>query len=308
MNSLMLDAQCIGGELLLSVPTGMFAFTPRALAVATPPPVHADAESATRVDTQSVASVPARGVGARLRSERTADVDAAVLAPVLASVPVAASVYAEKVREVTFLSQGTGLRLNLSAVDVTIADADTSGVLRAKPKSQVLPGLYVGSIAAMRAGALHATGTTHAISLVSSTTRIPPDAIKSLTEHVRINLSDASDADLSKHLYSAVRFIDEARAKHGCVLVHCMAGISRSVAIVVAYLAWKLDWDVDTALEHVRRVRPRACPNSGFLAQLHAWRASLVHETCAPDVMSAEREAALRIAALGVEHDSDDDF
>lgn len=53
------------------------------------------------------------------------------------------------------------------------------------------------------------------------------------------------------------------------ILVHCAAGISRSPAIVIAYLlATAEESSVDTALERIRVARPCAEPNSRFLEDL----------------------------------------
>ena len=49
-------------------------------------------------------------------------------------------------------------------------------------------------------------------------------------------LADTQNSDLALYFEQAIRFIDEAHAAGGAVLVHCMAGISRSTTIVLAYL------------------------------------------------------------------------
>jgi hypothetical protein len=60
---------------------------------------------------------------------------------------------------------------------------------------------------------------------------------------------------------------------HACVLVHCQAGVSRSVTVVVAYLMRDQARkgvlpSLETCLAHVSRVRPSAKPNAGFLDRL----------------------------------------
>jgi protein-tyrosine phosphatase len=57
------------------------------------------------------------------------------------------------------------------------------------------------------------------------------------------------------------------------VLVHCVSGISRSGATVVAYVMATRNCSVDDALATVRAKRPVVSPNSGFKAQLHAFDA-----------------------------------
>ncbi|VDK69410.1 unnamed protein product [Litomosoides sigmodontis] len=55
---------------------------------------------------------------------------------------------------------------------------------------------------------------------------------------------------------------------NGRVLVHCEAGISRSVFVVAAYLMQKLQCSPIKAVEYIQRIRPIAHPNDGFMRQL----------------------------------------
>ena len=52
------------------------------------------------------------------------------------------------------------------------------------------------------------------------------------------------------------------------VLVHCYAGASRSVTIVVGYIMYKLKIGVEEALALLRKNRPISKPNPSFLEQL----------------------------------------
>jgi protein-tyrosine phosphatase len=52
------------------------------------------------------------------------------------------------------------------------------------------------------------------------------------------------------------------------VYVHCYAGVSRSVTIVVAYLMNCCKWNLKTALAFVQTKRIVAKPNDGFIEQL----------------------------------------
>jgi len=56
------------------------------------------------------------------------------------------------------------------------------------------------------------------------------------------------------------------------VLVHCMAGISRSVTLVAAYLIFHNGWSVDQTIEFIRKGRSCANPNNGFQMQLDLYR------------------------------------
>lgn len=139
--------------------------------------------------------------------------------------------------------------------------------------------------------------------------------------HLVIDVDDVEDANLLVELPRAVRFIDEAlrvdahagasnedergaslqgrtgspqRGGGEAIFVHCAAGKSRSVAVILAYLLSRYPSRFDpnhvpaassekrgrretaseavkAALDLVRRTRPMAEPNDGFLQQLSLW-------------------------------------
>ncbi len=55
------------------------------------------------------------------------------------------------------------------------------------------------------------------------------------------------------------------------VVVHCIAGISRSASICAAYLIKHRGMSAIEALEFVRSRRRMANPNAGFIGQLGDW-------------------------------------
>lgn len=58
-----------------------------------------------------------------------------------------------------------------------------------------------------------------------------------------IRVADSEDENLLDHFDQTNRFIETAR-QTGRILVHCMAGVSRSATVVIAYLIWKNSWTV----------------------------------------------------------------
>ncbi|KAM6306705.1 dual specificity protein phosphatase 6-like isoform 2-T2 [Podargus strigoides] len=61
---------------------------------------------------------------------------------------------------------------------------------------------------------------------------------------------------------------DEARGKNCGVLVHCLAGISRSVTVTVAYLMQKLNLSMNDAYDIVKMKKSNISPNFNFMGQL----------------------------------------
>ena len=75
---------------------------------------------------------------------------------------------------------------------------------------------------------------------------------------------------LEDYLDDATAFI-AAHIRRGCVLVHCGAGKSRSVAVVVAYLCRFAGMSLSEALAFVAARRPGACPAPCFVEAIKRW-------------------------------------
>ncbi|KAM9365572.1 dual specificity protein phosphatase 22-B-like isoform 2-T3 [Pholidichthys leucotaenia] len=83
-----------------------------------------------------------------------------------------------------------------------------------------------------------------------------------------ISASDHSKQNLIQYFRDSIIFIHESRLKGEGCLVHCMAGVSRSVTLVVAYIMTVTGRGWVESLAAVRSARPCAGPNLGFLRQL----------------------------------------
>lgn len=90
--------------------------------------------------------------------------------------------------------------------------------------------------------------------------------------------ADTPDQNLSQYFPVCNDFIHAARMRDGNVLIHCLAGMSRSVTVAVAYImsVTALNWK--EALKVVRTGRAVANPNLGFQAQLHEFESSKLAE------------------------------
>jgi protein-tyrosine phosphatase len=60
--------------------------------------------------------------------------------------------------------------------------------------------------------------------------------------HKKLSIKDLVNFPIINHFDEAIGWIDERRAEKVNVLVHCHAGVSRSVSIVIAYLIRKHEW------------------------------------------------------------------
>ncbi|XP_017863071.1 PREDICTED: uncharacterized protein LOC108613836 isoform X2 [Drosophila arizonae] len=128
----------------------------------------------------------------------------------------------------------------------------------------VLPGLYVGNYRDSKDyQQLEKFKITHIIAIHDSPRRLLPDK-----HYLCVMASDTPDQNLSQYFSVCNDFIHAARLREGNVLIHCLAGMSRSVTVAVAYImtATHLNWK--EALKVVRAGRAVANPNTGFQNQL----------------------------------------
>ena len=86
-----------------------------------------------------------------------------------------------------------------------------------------------------------------------------------------IQIDDVSSRNIIKYFGECLNFIDGNEK----VLVHCMAGVSRSATIVIVYIMWKKKMKFDDALNFVKNKRPIVDPNDGFVEQLKLFEKEL---------------------------------
>jgi hypothetical protein len=90
------------------------------------------------------------------------------------------------------------------------------------------------------------------------------------TRRVRPDNGETYGNDLDTYLDDATSFI-AAHLRRGCVLVHCGAGKSRSVAVVIAYLCRYAGMSYTEAAAFVAERRPGACPAPCFAEAIKRW-------------------------------------
>lgn len=84
----------------------------------------------------------------------------------------------------------------------------------------------------------------------------------------RIPIPDSLDSNLCSYLPHAFDFISLGSVEANSTLVHCNAGVSRSGAVVVAWLMRAKQISFDEALNMAKAKRPIITPNTNFVTQL----------------------------------------
>uniref|UniRef100_A0A336LIR5 Dual specificity protein phosphatase 15 n=1 Tax=Culicoides sonorensis TaxID=179676 RepID=A0A336LIR5_CULSO len=130
--------------------------------------------------------------------------------------------------------------------------------------NKVLPGLYVGSYRDSKDIAqLEKNEITHVVAIHDSPKRLYPNL-----HYLMIMASDTPDQNLTQYFPLCNDFIHSARLQEKNVLIHCLAGMSRSVTVCVAYIMSVTNLNWQEALKVVRSGRQVANPNKGFQSQL----------------------------------------
>jgi protein-tyrosine phosphatase len=138
---------------------------------------------------------------------------------------------------------------------------------------QILPYLYLGcrKVAACLPS-LRASGIGNVLNVTSS---VPNKFAAAGLNYKQIAVEDSHDVNMILHLPEAFAFIERARLSGERVLVHCHAGMSRSVTVILAYLMKFGNHTLDSAYEHVKQIKPDISPNFSFMGQLLEYECTL---------------------------------
>ncbi len=106
-------------------------------------------------------------------------------------------------------------------------------------------------------------GATHLVSLVDAGDQIIPPSRIGKERHLSLIMDDVEDyrhphAPQRHHLEELVAWLDPQHCE--CLLIHCVAGVSRSTAIAFGLLCQTMS--VTSAAEELVRIRPQASPNA----------------------------------------------
>ena len=112
--------------------------------------------------------------------------------------------------------------------------------------------------------------------ILSVTTTITPETNDKRFEYcMHIKVEDDKSAEIATHFKSAIEFITYARTENKAVVVHCQQGVSRSGAVILAYLIFQLKATLYQAWHYVEGIcKKHIDPNLGFQKQLLEFQSS----------------------------------
>ncbi|XP_029646447.1 tyrosine-protein phosphatase vhp-1-like isoform X2 [Octopus sinensis] len=132
--------------------------------------------------------------------------------------------------------------------------------------TRILHFLYLGSQRdAMSQDIIQVNGISY---ILNVTTTCKQPAFIQESHFLRIPINDNYFDKMLPYFHDAFQFLDKVREANGCVLIHCLAGISRSPTLAIAYVMRHLKMSSDDAYRYVKAKRPTISPNFNFLGQL----------------------------------------
>lgn len=110
-------------------------------------------------------------------------------------------------------------------------------------------------------------------------------------EYLSLDLQDTPDQIIGDIFPITTAWIESKlnADPRNVVLVHCMAGVSRSTSVLMAYIMWKESLTAARAMREVQSLRVIANPNSGFRAQLLTWQHQLETERAEKGLAALKR-------------------
>lgn len=183
----------------------------------------------------------------------------------------------------------SSLLLQISTMSLSVKEEEESDADDSNPSSpeeeelspshrdatpyQILPHLYLGcrKVAACLPS-LKASGIGNILNVTSS---VPNKFVAAGLTYKQIAVEDSHDVNMLQHLPEAFAFIEKARMSDERVLVHCHAGMSRSVTVILAYLMKFYNHTLDSAYEHVKQIKSDISPNFSFMGQLLEYECTL---------------------------------
>ncbi|VDN58311.1 unnamed protein product [Dracunculus medinensis] len=131
--------------------------------------------------------------------------------------------------------------------------------------SEIIPGLFICGVTALKREILDRYGISF---IINATTEVPNLRSLGHIPRVKLWLEDTPQANIYQHLEIYSDQIERILSDGGRVLVHCVAGVSRSASICLAYLTKYKCRSLRDAYRLMSLKRPLVRPNLGFWRQL----------------------------------------
>lgn len=142
---------------------------------------------------------------------------------------------------------------------------------------EIIPHLWIGSSSSSKnRPALTKYELTHHLALTDAIGDSHSVECSSISDHcfkdrLLLQINDVEAQNIDEAISQCNAFIERAVKDGGRVLINSTLGVSRSAAIICAYMIKNLNMSYDEAIARIRSLRSNAKPNAGFERQLRAY-------------------------------------
>ncbi len=120
----------------------------------------------------------------------------------------------------------------------------------------------------------------------------------------RVPVDDSPEETIGRYFNDVADLLEANRRAGGRSLVHCLAGVSRSATLVLAYLLKYTTLSLHQAFVHLHSIRPCVRPNIGFFRQLIEWELRLRGGIASTQLVTLYRTA--KVAKGGADDSSEE--
>ena len=156
-------------------------------------------------------------------------------------------------------------RENFQPTEEQLKLIDDELVLFEKESSynEIIDNIYVGNYKfALDAKLMIKEGITHILNCGNGLKNFYEN--DNIFKYLYIPLYDSESQKLEKYLEKSNNFIKEGSTNNNKILIHCGAGMSRSVTICLMYMIMEKNYKFSEAYKIIKEKRKCAVPNSGF--------------------------------------------
>lgn len=157
--------------------------------------------------------------------------------------------------------------LNKSVEHVHTSSSESSTTIALNLNiSEITGSLFLCSATSVHAYTLQVLGVTCVINAAMELPDTPlPD---NTTLYYRIDVQDSATENIKDHFEVVSDLIYKTECSGGKTLLHCIAGVSRSATLCIAYLMKYHRFSLLETFNYVKLRRPIIKPNCGFFRQL----------------------------------------
>ncbi|XP_075855351.1 dual specificity protein phosphatase 21 [Microcebus murinus] len=149
--------------------------------------------------------------------------------------------------------------------------------------SQITTTLYIsGSVATNNKLTLSSNNIT---TIINVSVEVVNKFFKDI-QYVQVPVANAPSSHLCDFFDLIVDHIHDVEMKQGCTLLHCVAGVSRSVALCLTYLVKYHSMSLLDAHTWTKSCRPIIRPNNGFWEQLINYEFKMFSKNTAHDQLT----------------------